>query len=271
MTAQPHNAAEPPPYAVTSVDNALRLLLAIGDRGAVRLTEASAELGVARSTAHRLLAMLVYRGLAAQDPETKTYVAGPELAALGLNAVRKLELRVVARPILEDLRDGLDETVHVAVLRGDQVLFVDSVESSRPLRVVARTGMSVPAHCSAAGKAMLALLGDDALSATYPRPRLERLTDKSVPTRAALLRELDAIRGRGYSTSSSESEEAVSSVGVAVPAPDGRPLGAISLALPTARFDRGKEGRIVQALCDAAKELAERLRPVDQPSDPQPV
>src|SRR6516225_9220993 len=103
----------------------------------VRLSEASEHLGVALSTAHRLMAMLAYRGFVRQAPDSRAYLAGPALVEIGLAAVRQLDIRRQARPVLEGLAAALGETVHLAALEGRNVRYLDAVESSRALRVAA--------------------------------------------------------------------------------------------------------------------------------------
>src|SRR5690625_86064 len=99
-----------PQYPIESVDNALKLLVLFSERSQVRLGEASAYLGVASSTAHRLLAMLRYRGFVRQDPSSKVYEPGPVLASMGLAAPGDGRLRLRARPILERLWSDVRET-----------------------------------------------------------------------------------------------------------------------------------------------------------------
>src|ERR1700679_14907 len=97
----PYGAA--PQYPIESVDNALRVLLLLGERPSLRLTDVSQYLGVASSTAHRLLAMLQYRGFVRQETATRSYVPGPTLDALAFSVLRRLDVRSRARPILEQL------------------------------------------------------------------------------------------------------------------------------------------------------------------------
>src|SRR3954454_17911889 len=102
----------------TSVDNALRLLELIGQRQALRVAEAADLLGVARSTAHRLLAALRRRGFVLQDRPNGAYRPGPALVEAGLAAFSRIDIRRVARPGLEDVREQTQETVSLAVLEG---------------------------------------------------------------------------------------------------------------------------------------------------------
>src|SRR5215469_14345956 len=164
-------AAEPgqePAYPIASVNNALRLLLLFRSQPRVRLSEASEHLGVAHSTAHRLLAMLAYHGFVRQEQDSRAYIAGPALVEIGLAAVSQLDIRRHARPALERLAGTLGETVHLAVLEGGNVRYLDAIESSRALRVAARTGWGPGAGCTASGRALPGGLQAAELSAMSP-------------------------------------------------------------------------------------------------------
>jgi DNA-binding IclR family transcriptional regulator len=226
-----------PAYPIASVNNALLLLLLFREQPRVRLTDACKYLGVARSTAHRLLAMLAHHGFVEQEPLTRAYIAGPALVEVGLAVVGSLNVREQARPMMEELAAETGETVHLGVLEGDQVRYVDAVESERALRVVARTGTLVPAHCTSLGKALLGQLTDQQVAELYPASAepFSARTDKSITTQAKLLKEVSRARARGYAVNAGETEDDVGSVAVAFRDFAGRPA-AIAVAAPTSRL-----------------------------------
>ncbi len=123
-----------PQYPIESVDNALRVLVLLGERPQLRLTDVSQYLGVASSTAHRVLAMLCYRGLVRQNAATRSYEPGPSLDQLAFGLLRRLDVRSRARPTLEKLNADLQETVHLGRLEGAMCT------SSTPSRA--------PGHCA---------------------------------------------------------------------------------------------------------------------------
>lgn len=248
-----------PSYPIGSVDNALKLLLLFRTRPALRVSEAADALAVARSTAHRLLAMLEFHGFVAQDPATRLYVAGPALTDVGLAIVRDMDIRTVAHPTMVVLAQEVGETVHLITLRDAEVLFVDSVESSSLLRVGSRTGMTLPAHATAGGKALLAALPQERLRRLYPRERLEGLTGRTITSRAKLLRELEGIRQRGYAVNLGESETGVGAVASAITDRSQRLRGALAVAAPQARLNEARARRIGAAAVRACKEIGERL------------
>jgi DNA-binding IclR family transcriptional regulator len=243
-----------PQYPIESVDNALKVLLLLGERPSLRLTDVSNYLGVASSTAHRLLAMLQYRGFVRQDGATRGYVAGPTLDGLAYGVLRRLDVRTRARPVLERLNAELQETVHLGRLEGGDVHFIDSIESSRALRVGGRLGRSMPAHCTSTGKALLAELSCEELSRLYPSEELVQVTPRSIGTRTELEAALAEVRAQGYARSQEESEEGVSSIAVALHSTRS-PRLAINAAVPSSRMTEEVRTAILERLTAAAEEL----------------
>jgi IclR family transcriptional regulator, acetate operon repressor len=250
-----------PAYPITSVDNALRLLALFREREKVRLSDAREHLGVAHSTAHRLLAMLAYHGFVRQDKDSRVYLPGPALVEIGLAAVRHMDIRRHARPVLEELAGRYGETAHLSVLEAGKVRYLDAVESSRALRVAARTGTALAANCTASGKAMLAALPAPELAALFPdgpgAPALPALTGHSITSRGQLEDELAVVRKRGFALNHEESEDGVASVAVAVL--DGRrsaPVAALSVSAPVSRLADDLAGEIAGRLRLEAQRLA---------------
>jgi DNA-binding IclR family transcriptional regulator len=248
-----------PKYPIESVDNVLRLLLIVAEQGQIRVSQASAELGTGVSTAHRLLAMLSYHGFVVQDPDTKAYKAGHVLLRIGLSSVHNFDIRTLLRPYVEELRDETGETVHVALLQGDQVLYLDCAESPMALRVASRVGTLVLAHCTSVGKAWLAAESDDFLRGLYPSPTLPGLTPRSITSRAALMTELAEVRRVGYSHNEGESDVGVGSVSCAVRDRHGKPVAGISVAVPLARMTPDRWGGLAAAVQRISRAAAQIL------------
>lgn len=252
--------AEQPRYPINSVDNALKLLLMFRDTRLIRVADASESLGVVRSTAHRLLAMLQYRGLVLQDPETKAYAPGPALLDIGLSAVRQFDIRQYLRPYLERLAAEVGETVHLTILEGANSLFLDSVEGPRALRTSSRVGRSYPAHTTSGGKVLLAQLSPAQLAELYPTDTLSGgLTSGSLATRKQLLRELQLVRERGYGTNRGESEPEIAAVAVLVRNAFGQVRAAIAVSAPLSRLDEGKVPSVAAAITRIVEEAAPHL------------
>jgi IclR family acetate operon transcriptional repressor len=251
-----------PKYQIGSVDNALRLLRLYRDRRLVRVTDAAEELGVGRSTAHRLLATLQHHGFVEQDPETRAYRAGAALAEIGLATIREDGLGEHMRPYMVRLRDEVNETIQLVVLRGANCLFIETVESTRPLRTASRVGVVVPAHCLSGGKALLARMPLERLHRLYPTEEIPAATPRSITSRTALEGHLDEVRARGYATNFGESEEEIGSIGVAVVGPRGRARAGLAVSGPLSRVHDGdpeQVATIVMALQRIAREASASL------------
>lgn len=245
-----------PNYPISSVDNALKLLLLFREQQSVRLTEACSYLGVAHSTAHRLLAMLIHRGFVRQDAN-RAYRPGPMLVEIGLAVVQKMDVRMQARPFLEELGAEFGETVHLMTLEGDQVRYIDAVESDRALRVIARTGQMLPAHCTSAGKALLAEFGVEQVRALYAGKKLVAQTPHSITSIRALESALAAVREQGYATNHEESEDGVGSVAIALVNAADRPVAAIAVAVPVNRLKAKTQASIIKALKQVRQQFRE--------------
>jgi DNA-binding IclR family transcriptional regulator len=251
--------APAPQYPIESVDNALKILLLLAERSELRLTDVAEYLGVATSTAHRLLAMLQYRGFMRQDPRTRAYRAGTALTGVAFSILRRFDVRETLHPFLVALNTEFAETVHLALLDGAAVQFLDAVESPQATRVSSRVGNSMPANCTSSGKAMLAGCSDEELRRIYPEEELGGLTPNSIRVRSALERELQQVRRRGYAVSREESENGVCSVAVAYP-PGQAPMRlAMNVAVPVHRMNKDLVGRLATALKAAVAESAPLL------------
>lgn len=259
------NNAPPPAYHIASVDHALRLLLMLKSQPRIRVSDAADELGVARSTAHRLLGMLVYHGFAAQDPSSRAYRPGPVLVEIGMGALTRLDVRQRARTFLVRVATLTGETTSLQILEGTQARFVDSVESINTVRVGSRAGVSLPAHLTSGGRAMLAAMSNRALLLLYPNEKLgPPLTEASVTSRKKLIDELAVIRAQGYSVSHEQSTSGLIAIGVAVHGSDRAPLAAITVAGPASRMGPEKIAQAAEALQESVRELEAQLSsPVD--------
>ena len=219
----------PPPYAVTSVDHALRIATMLQLEGALTGAEIADRLGIARSTAHRLLQMLVYRDFAVQD-DRRAYLAGPVLELAAHSRSRTARLRAVALPHLHRLVDTLQESVNLSVRTGDTARFIASLECAQALRVGSREGMVFPADQTTAG---LLLLAEESSG----------------------VRELSRIRRQGFAVNEGRSEKGVVAVGVPVRDANGIAVAGLSVSMPSVRYDRTRLPELVGTLQSAARAI----------------
>jgi IclR family transcriptional regulator, acetate operon repressor len=225
--------------------------------GPTRLSTLADDLGVARSTAHRLLSTLIQRGFAVQRAD-KLYCPGPALARDRVRKISPTQLRAAARPTLEALGVRLQETVHLVVRRGRSAVFIDSVESKQALRVGSRRGAVMPAHLTSGGQALLACLSADQLSDLCARvPPGDGFTSADL---ASLRRSLNETRRRGYGLNIAGTEPGLTAVGRWVLGPDSTPVGAITVSAPSARMSKARIPEVAVALREAVDRLESELQ-----------
>ena len=215
------------------------------------LVEAS---GLAKSTAHRLLANLLRRGYV-EKTRNGRYVLGLTLLALGAAVRRRQSLRDVAHPVMERVRDLLGETVNLGKLRGDSVVYLETVESQQSIRVISSLGIADPVYATAMGKAILAWMP----AAERPAIRKwKRLTAGTVNTLAELTADLEKTRAQGYAIDDEESMEGGRCVGVPI-LQGGRPVAGLSISGPSSRIRKDKIREVAAVLTKAAREIADRI------------
>lgn len=239
-----------PAYAIDSVDNALLLLLLLRREGRVRVASAAESLGVARSTAHRLLAMLKYRGFVVQDRD-RSYVAGPALRTHA--AAEAPDGGAIIRERLELLHAEVNETVNYVVRVGGNVRFVETIEGAPLLRVVTPVGTMLPAYATSGGKALLAELADARVLRLAPHTRDDPAAQRD------LIQEISSTRARGYGVNLGESESGVAAIGAVVRRTDGIAIGALTVAAPAQRYPRDTIRQLAPLLLQAARDVREDL------------
>lgn len=242
-------------YPIASVDNALMLLHLVGRRQAVRLTEVSRALDVAPSTAHRLLAMLTMHGFVLRDPDTRSYVAGPAFSGVGLEDESTSGFLGRGHEVLRRLTAEIGETSNLCVLRGASVLFVASVEIDRLPRIGSRKGVLMPAHCTSAGKALLAQLPLEVVATLYGDQPLVGLAPSSITEFDRLEAELARVRDQGWASNVGESESDVRGVAVAARAAGDGPWAALCVAGHASRMTTERVRDVVPILHRAAELL----------------
>lgn len=246
----------PPAYGVTSVDHALQLAVILQVEGPITVSEAARRLGVARSSAHRLLSTLVYRDFAVQNDD-RSYRAGPvlEIAAKAQSNVGAL--RTAALGPLRTLVGTLDETANLTIRAGRTARFIASVECTRALRVGNREGMVFPAHQVSGGLVMLAALADDELTALYAHAPTDGSEER--PDLAELRGELRVVRSSGVAVNLERSERGLVAIGRGVTDPGGATIAAVSVSMPSVRYSPDRVKEIVSALAVAADRISAEM------------
>lgn len=238
----------------------MRVLQAVSDSEEPPTTAGLATVvGLPRPTVYRIVAALKAEGMLAEERRSGALLLGPRLLSLASRSWDRSELRKAAQRPLARLRDRLDETIHLAIRSGNEMIYIDKLESNRTVRMMSRIGTRVPLHSSSVGKAWLATIPSDELRSILDNLPLSRRTPHTLTDRKALVRALDATRERGFSVDLQENEEDICCYGRAILGPDGQALGCISVSMPRYRFEETVVSDVAQAMAECVRDIAREM------------
>jgi len=225
-----------------SLQKALRILVYMGEQAPeAGVTELASDLGLTKATVHRLLNAMERFDLIERNAESERYRLGLKLHQLGSRAVESRTLRTEARRLLIEMSRRSRETVSLATPAPGGVVCLDRLDSPHTIITVCTPiGSMFPAHCTAAGKAILAYMADDEIQELVRRFGLRQYTPFTITQMASLKENLRLIRQRGYAVDHQELERGLSGVAAPVLSAHERVIAAVGIAGPTLRF-RGKE------------------------------
>jgi IclR family acetate operon transcriptional repressor len=240
---------------LAAVERALRVLDAfLQVRGDAGTTELARITGINASTVSRTLSTLVDAGYVEHVADTGRYRLGTHLLTLSNHVLARLDLRVFARVHLESLEATLGETTTLSIPSEPDAITVDFVPSRASVSSVARIGRASVAHATATGKVMLAFASGE------PRPgRLERFTERTIVDRAALRREVEAVRGRGWARAVGEREEHLNAIAAPVFGSRGELAAILGVQGPDTRFDLRAQDDAAHTLVASAVALSREL------------
>ncbi len=242
------------------LNKSLDLIEAMARNEAMTVADLSAESGVNKAAAYRILNTLERRGYVVRGPdEVRRYMVGPALRSLAQESNSPGDLLVLARPCMRKLWEEFDETVNLGMMSNNQVLYLDILESEQGLRTTVSVGTHDDLHSTALGKAMLATLPTSQAKALLAAKPMESKTPHTITSIPELLRDLDIIRERGYALDDEENEPGARCIAAAIRDPSGRVLGAHSVSGPTWRINDRMVDRIGNRLNELSKEISAQL------------
>ena len=224
------------PKANRSLEKALGLLTSLSHHDGLTLTELADRASLPASTTHRLLSTLAAHDLVACDDSNQTWAIGIEALRIGMAFQRRNKLLVAGRPAMTELMEATGETVNMAMLDKDSVVFVTQIECEAPIRAFFRIGERRVLHASGIGKALLAHMPAPRLDAFLRNRTLERLTPATITGHDGLRAELDTIRARGWSIDDEEANSGMRCVAAPIFNEFGEARAGISLSGPSARI-----------------------------------
>ena len=261
-----------PPSAVSSERPATRLTapalrrgldileLLVDHRDGLRAPEIAAALGIPRASTHELVQTLAERGYVQTSPDSPgRFSLGARVFHLGGAYERSLDVVDAGRRTARAVAARCGETVQVVIRDGRHVVYVARIDSTHTVRLVSDVGSRLPAHCTAGGKALLASLSDAELLTLFPDDSLPGMTEHSIADRTRLLEEVAVVRDRGWADEYCESNPNVACVAAPVYGPRGECVAAMSISVPTLRWQPEREGELVELVREGARELSTSL------------
>jgi IclR family KDG regulon transcriptional repressor len=222
------------------------------------LTDIGQRLDLHKSTVHRLLASLRQRGYIEKTAEG-TYRLGMEFIELSSLHLNNLELKTEAQPLLRELAKRVNNTVFLAMLQDNEVVYIDKMETHNSLRKYSIIGKRAPLHCTALGKAMLSGRADTEIKETFAQRGLTKYTPKTFAAIDRLVTEIGKTRTRGWSVDDEEYEKGVRCVGAPIRDYRNQVIGAVSTSGSVAMIPRDKVKEIAGSVKAAALEISRRM------------
>jgi IclR family KDG regulon transcriptional repressor len=244
---------------LSSVAAAVRLLKAFSEQQTeIGISDLARKLGVAKSTVHRLAVTLVADGMLEQNPDNGKYRLGISLFRLGSLVRRRMSVSNEARPLLRELREKVNETVHLAVLDGNEIMYVYNLESTQAIRMRSDVGVRKPAYCTAEGQAILAFQPPEVVEHVIGAGLAAR-TPQTVTDAGKLKRVLEGVRQRGCAIEDEESELGMRCIAAPLRNDAGEVVAAVGLAGPVSRLSKKALATYVPHVIETAAAISARL------------
>jgi DNA-binding IclR family transcriptional regulator len=248
----------------SGVKSAVRVLdifeLLVQHPSGLSLSEICVGLDLPKSSGHALLMTLVNRGYLREGRRERTYRLGPALFEIGSAYISSTDLVADGQAVVSEVARTCDETVHLAVLDGSEVLYVVKEEGTRTIRMVSAVGRRFPAHGTGVGKTLLSSLSDDDLAERFPADvPLTALTPRTITDPQALRAELATIRARGYAFDYEESTPGLCCVAAPVYGSTGSVVAGMSISVPSVRFSPARRDELLTLLLFQTKRLSNIL------------
>ncbi|WP_371375206.1 IclR family transcriptional regulator [Sporomusa aerivorans] len=233
MDANKHSSRK----QIQSLARAIQIMEFIAkNHNSASLTQISQNLGLSKSTVHGLITTLEDFNYVYQDQVTGLYQLGLKLFEMGQVVYSSMDLRSVAYPILVELSEKYQETVHLALLSGPEVVYVEKVDSSRSVRIISQIGGRNPTYCTGVGKVLLAGLTESEVEKIVKSTGMKKFTPNTIDNMTRLKKCLAEIAQKGYAYDLEEIEIGLRCVAAPIKNHLGKTIAGISLSGPTNRI-----------------------------------
>jgi len=224
---------------VQSVVRALDIIELLNDKKEQGVTQIGEALDLDKSTVHRLLNTLKYKGYVHQNPVNLRYSNSYKLFEMGTVEIDRLGLIRRANPYMESVASRTRETVNLALLDGSRAMYVEKIESSEIIKADIGVGRSYPAYVTSLGKVMLAFSSREKVIHLFEKEEFVRFTPNTVGSLDELLAELRIVRRRGYAVDDEEFIPGLACIAAPIRSGNGDAIAALSISYPRYRYKSG--------------------------------
>ncbi|WP_134683698.1 IclR family transcriptional regulator [Brevibacillus migulae] len=222
---------------VQSLERALTLLNVLSEYpDGIQITRLSEQVGLSKSTTHRLLATLLAMNYVVKDEETEKYKLGLQLLYLSRHILNSLDVIRIAKPFLEKLAQDVNETVHLCIEDNGEVMYIDKIESNQTIRMYSRIGSRAPMYCTGVGKILLSGMNPETYENVVSQIEFVAKTPKTITSKEALAEEVEAVKKQGYALDNIENEEDIRCIAAPIFDYQGKVIASFSTSGPSNRI-----------------------------------
>lgn len=221
---------------VQSLERALTLLNKLSEYPeGIQISRLAEQVGLTKSTVHRLLATLTNMNYTIKDEETDKYKIGLQVLFLSRNLINNINVVTIAKPFLEKLCQEVNETIHLCIEDRGEVIYIDKIESNQTIRMYSRIGSRAPIYCTAVGKVLLSGMDKDKKNETISKMKFIPKTPTTITSKEEFLEEIEKVDSRGYALDNSENEASLMCIAFPIFDHNGKIIASFSVSGPNNR------------------------------------
>jgi DNA-binding IclR family transcriptional regulator len=221
---------------VQSLERALTLLNKLSEYPeGIQISRLAEQVGLTKSTVHRLLATLTNMNYTIKDEETDKYKIGLQVLFLSRNLINNINVVTIAKPFLEKLCQEVNETIHLCIEDRGEVIYIDKIESNQTIRMYSRIGSRAPIYCTAVGKVLLSGMDKDKKNETISKMKFIPKTPTTITSKEEFLEEIEKVDSQGYALDNSENEASLMCIAFPIFDHNGKIIASFSVSGPNNR------------------------------------
>jgi IclR family KDG regulon transcriptional repressor len=225
----------------------------------LRLKDIADKLSIDKSTIHRFLKTLLKYNFVKMNPSNKKYSLGLKFLNIATNIIDSIDIRNIAHPYLIDLEEYSNETIHLTTFDGKRVVYIDKIESIKPIRMYSRIGNIAPINCTAAGKAILAFQKESVINSIIQDLDFIPVTKNTITDKKKFMKDLEDVINKGFAVDNSEHEENICCIAAPIRDYSREVKYAVSISAIKTRMDLSELITFKDILIDKANIISKEL------------